>query len=74
MKATSIFAYGVWAIAVMEGGRRITNEEAAIIIKNLKPYLKNAEKLADKKLHEDVYVALDMAIEALKGKERIDGN
>ena len=66
MKATSIFAYGVWAIAVMEGGRRITNEEAAIIIKNLKPYLKNAEKLADKRLHEDVYTALDMAIEAMK--------
>lgn len=43
----------------------MTNEEAAIIIGNLKPYLKNAEKLTGKKLHEDIYTAIDMALKAL---------
>ena len=52
----------------------MTTQEATAIIKNLKNYLKNEDKVKDKKLHEDVYVALDMAIEAMKGKERIDGN
>ena len=54
--------------------KQLATEEATAIIKNLKNYLKNEDKVKDKKLHEDVYVALDMAIEAMKGRERIDGN
>ena len=44
----------------------MTREETIAIIKNLKNYLRNEDKVKDKKLHEDVYVALDMAIDALK--------
>ena len=44
----------------------MTKEEAIAIIENLKQYLKNADKVNDKKLHEDVYTALDMAIEVMK--------
>ena len=47
-------------------GGNMTKEEAIAIIKNLKNYLRNEDKLKDKKLHEDVYMALDMAIETMK--------
>lgn len=47
------------------GGRRMTKEEAAMIIKNLKNYLRNEDKLKDKGLPEDAYAALDMALKAL---------
>lgn len=52
----------------------MTNEEAAMIVKNFKKYLENEKKINDSRIHEDVYTALDIAIEALAGKERIDGN
>ena len=53
----------------------MTSEEAIAIIKNLKSYLKNEDKVKDKKLHKDVYTALDMAVDALiapftKGEEQ----
>ena len=44
----------------------MTREEAMAIIKNLKNYLRNEDKVKDKKLHEDVYTALDMATEVMK--------
>ena len=44
----------------------MTREEAIAIIKNLKNYLRNEDKVKDKKLHEDVYRAIDMAIKAMK--------
>ena len=44
----------------------MTREEAIAIIKNLKNYLRNEDKVKDKKLHEDVYKAIDMAIEAME--------
>lgn len=44
----------------------MTKEEAAMIIKNLKNYLRNEDKAKDKKFHEDVYKAIDMAIEAME--------
>ena len=44
----------------------MTREEAIAIIKNLRGYLRNEDKAKDKKLHEDVYTALDMAIEAME--------
>ena len=44
----------------------MTRDETIAIIKNLKNYLKNEDKVKDKKLHEDVYTALDMAIETMK--------
>ena len=44
----------------------MTREEAMAIIKNLKNYLGNEDKVKDTKLHEDVYTALDMAIETMK--------
>ena len=47
----------------------MTNQEATAIIKNLKSYLKNEDKVKDKKLHKDVYVALDMAMEAMEEKK-----
>ena len=46
----------------------MTREEAIAIIKNLKNYLRNEDKAKDKKLHEDVYKAIDMAIEAMEDK------
>ena len=52
-----------------DGGRTMTNQEATAIIKNLKSYLKNEDKVKDKKLHKDVYVALDMAMEAMEEKK-----
>ena len=47
---------------------RMTREEAITIIKNLKNYLRNEDKVKDKKLHEDVYTALDTAIEVMGDK------
>jgi hypothetical protein len=46
--------------------KEMTREEAIAIIKNLKNYLRNEDKVKDKKLHEDVYTALDMAIKVMK--------
>lgn len=46
----------------------MTREEAIAIIKNLKNYLRNEDKVKDKKLHEDVYKAIGMAIEAMEEK------
>ena len=48
--------------------KQMAAEEATAIIKNLKSYLKNEDKVKDKKLHEDVYTALDVAIETMGGK------
>ena len=47
----------------------MTPDEAIVIIKNLKSYLRAEDKLKEKKLHEDVYTALDMAIEAMEEKK-----
>ena len=47
----------------------MTTQEATAIIKNLKNYLKNEDKLKDKGLPEDAYTALDMAIDALKEEQ-----
>jgi hypothetical protein len=44
----------------------MTRDEAIAIIENLKNYLRNEDKVKDKKLHEDVYTALDMAIKVMK--------
>ena len=44
----------------------MTRDEAITIIKNLKNYLRNEDKVKDKKLHEDVYKAIDMAIGAME--------
>ena len=46
----------------------MTREETIAIIKNLKNYLRNEDKVKDKKLHEDVYTALDTAIEVMGDK------
>ena len=47
----------------------MTTQEATAIIKNLKNYLRNEDKLKDKGLPEDAYTALDMAIEAMEEKK-----
>ncbi len=44
----------------------MTRGEAIAIIEILKNYLRIEDKAKDEKLHEDVYTALDMAIEAMK--------
>ena len=53
---------------VGKGGADMTPDEATAIIKNLKNYLENEDKVKDKKLHEDVYAAIDMAIEVMGEK------
>ena len=44
----------------------MTPEEAIVIIKNLKNYLRNEDKLKEKGLPEDAYTALDVAIETME--------
>ena len=46
----------------------MTPEEAIVIIKNLKSYLRAEDKLKDKGLPEDAYIALDVAIETMGEK------
>ena len=47
----------------------MTTQDAVMITKNFEKYLKTEEVINGKKLHEDIYAALDMAIEALAEKE-----
>lgn len=43
----------------------MTPKEAMTIIKNFENYLRNEDKLKEKKLPDDIYTAIDMALKAL---------